>query len=97
MDDRRRAMTVSPRGILPSGDPSFLQSASTIARHFFEIQHLPDSCFSTNNVEDRVLVLEAHMEKCFDTLRTGRMVDRVWWLLISGALLGVMGRAFQWL
>ncbi len=48
-------------------------------------------------VKDSVAQLALTMEKCFGALRTGRMVDRVWWLLMSGALLGVMGRAFKWL
>src|SRR5215813_1819735 len=29
-------------------------------------------------------------------LKIGRALDRVWWLLMSGALLGIMGRAFKW-
>ena len=30
-------------------------------------------------------------------LKVGRAFDRVWWFLMSGALLGVMARAFKWL
>jgi phage shock protein A len=30
-------------------------------------------------------------------LRIGRALDRVWWLLMSGALLGIMARAFKWI
>ena len=30
-------------------------------------------------------------------LKVGRAVDRVWWLLMSGALLGIMARAFKWI
>ena len=30
-------------------------------------------------------------------LKIGRALDRVWWLLMSGALLGVMARAFKWI
>ena len=30
-------------------------------------------------------------------LKIGRAFDRVWWLLMSGALLGIMARAFKWL
>jgi phage shock protein A len=37
-------------------------------------------------------VLEAIAE-----LRIGRALDRVWWLLMSGALLGIMARAFKWI
>jgi len=30
-------------------------------------------------------------------LHAARAFDRVWWLLMSGALLGVMARAFKWI
>jgi hypothetical protein len=30
-------------------------------------------------------------------LKSGRALDRVWWLLMSGALLGIMARAFKWI
>jgi phage shock protein A len=30
-------------------------------------------------------------------LKVGRALDRVWWLLMSAALLGVMARAFKWI
>jgi hypothetical protein len=30
-------------------------------------------------------------------LRIGRAPDRVWWLLMSGALLGITARAFKWI
>ena len=29
-------------------------------------------------------------------LKIGRALDRVWWLLMSGAHLGIMARAFKW-
>jgi predicted RNase H-like nuclease (RuvC/YqgF family) len=39
----------------------------------------------------------ADMEKSFATLQAARAFDRVWWLLMSAALLGVMARAFKWI
>jgi outer membrane murein-binding lipoprotein Lpp len=30
-------------------------------------------------------------------LQVGRALDRVWWLLMSAALLGIMARAFKWI
>ena len=39
----------------------------------------------------------ANVEKSFAALHSARAFDRVWWLLMSGALLGVMARAFKWL
>jgi chromosome segregation ATPase len=37
------------------------------------------------------------MEKAFSALKVGRALDRVWWLLMSAALLGIMARAFKWI
>jgi t-SNARE complex subunit (syntaxin) len=39
----------------------------------------------------------ANVEKSFAALHAARAFDRVWWLLMSAALLGVMARAFKWL
>ncbi len=39
----------------------------------------------------------ANVEKNLGALRTDRAFDRVWWLLQSAALLGIMARAFKWL
>jgi peptidoglycan hydrolase CwlO-like protein len=32
-----------------------------------------------------------------NSLLVHRAFDRVWWLLMSAALLGIMGRAFKWI
>jgi len=37
------------------------------------------------------------MEKSFSAMKVGRVLDRVWWLLMSAALLGIMARAFKWI
>jgi hypothetical protein len=37
------------------------------------------------------------VEKSVAALHTARAFDRVWWLLMSGALLAVMARAFKWI
>jgi hypothetical protein len=47
----------------------------------------------TLNVEKSFL----NVEKSFAGLHIARAVDRVWWLLMSGALLGIMARAFKWI
>ena len=39
----------------------------------------------------------ANVEKSIAALHSARAFDRVWWLLMSGALLGVMARAFKWI
>jgi hypothetical protein len=48
-------------------------------------------------VKDSVTALAINMEKSFAALHSARAFDRVWWLLMSGALLGVMARAFKWI
>jgi hypothetical protein len=49
------------------------------------------------SVKDSVTTLAINMEKSFAVLHAARAFDRVWWLLMSGALLGVMARAFKWI
>jgi prefoldin subunit 5 len=39
----------------------------------------------------------AVVEKSFGVLHAARAFDRVWWLLMSAALLGIMARAFKWI
>jgi len=36
------------------------------------------------------------MEKGFVDLRMGRLIDRVWYLLMSAAILGIVARALKW-
>jgi len=57
-----------------------------------------------DSVKDSVTALAINMEtkfadieKSFGALRTARAFDRVWWLLMSAALLGLMARAFKWI
>jgi chromosome segregation ATPase len=50
-----------------------------------------------DNLKDSLTSLALTMEKSFAALRIGRALDRVWWLLMSGALLGIMARAFKWI
>jgi len=48
-------------------------------------------------LDHSVASLALTMEKGFAELRTGRALDRVWWLLMSAALLGVIARAVKWI
>ena len=48
-------------------------------------------------VKDGLANLALSMEKAFGAFKVARALDRVWWLLMSGALLGIMGRAFKWI
>jgi predicted nucleic acid-binding Zn-ribbon protein len=50
-----------------------------------------------DGVKDSVTNLTINVEKSFAALNVARAVDRVWWLLMSGALLGIMARAFKWI
>jgi hypothetical protein len=50
-----------------------------------------------DDLKDSVTSLALTMEKGFAELRTGRALDRVWWLLMSAALLGVIARAVKWI
>jgi predicted nucleic acid-binding Zn-ribbon protein len=47
-----------------------------------------------DSVKDLVTALAINMEKSFAALHAARAFDRVWWLLMSGALLGVYVTAF---
>ena len=59
-----------------------------------DIRRLDDKI---DGVKDAATALALNMEKSFAALHAARAFDRVWWLLMSGALLGVMARAFKWL
>lgn len=50
-----------------------------------------------DGLKDSVTSLALTMEKSFAALKVGRALDKVWWLLMSGALLGVMARGFKWI
>jgi hypothetical protein len=50
-----------------------------------------------DGVKDSVINLALNVEKSFAALNIARAVDRVCWLLMSGALLGIMARAFKWI
>lgn len=51
-------------------------------------------------VEDKVDAVKesvVSLEKRILELVTDRWKDKVWWLVIAGALLGVMARGFKWI
>ena len=41
--------------------------------------------------------VDRRLSESFGDLRVGRALDRVWWLLMLGALLAVMARGFKWI
>jgi predicted nucleic acid-binding Zn-ribbon protein len=49
-----------------------------------------------DSLKDVVTALAINMEKQFGTLRVARALDRVWYLLMTGGILGIMARAFKW-
>ena len=50
-----------------------------------------------DSLKDVVMALALNVEKGFGELRTARAFERVWYLLMSAALLGIMARAFKWI
>jgi predicted nucleic acid-binding Zn-ribbon protein len=50
-----------------------------------------------DGVKDSVAVLALSTEKSFGKLNFDRMVDRLWWVGISAALLSVVAKAFGWI
>jgi predicted nucleic acid-binding Zn-ribbon protein len=50
-----------------------------------------------DSLKDVVTALAINMEKQFGALRTARALDRVWWLIMSGGIFGIMARAFKWI
>jgi hypothetical protein len=50
-----------------------------------------------DGLKDSFANFQVYVERAFTRLETTRAMDRVWWLLMSAALLGVMARAFKWI
>jgi hypothetical protein len=50
-----------------------------------------------DELKSSFMSFQIYMEKALARLETSRVADRVWWLLMSGALLGIMARAFKWI
>jgi predicted nuclease with TOPRIM domain len=50
-----------------------------------------------DSLKDALTTLAINMEKQFGVLRTARAFDRVWYLLMTGTMLGVVARAFKWI
>ncbi len=50
-----------------------------------------------DGVKDSFASFRVEIKEAIADLKTVRIADRVWWLLMSGALLGIMGRAFKWI
>ena len=48
-------------------------------------------------VEKRFAQLEGQIETRFAQLDKSRALDKVWWLLSLGTVLGVMARGFKWI
>lgn len=52
---------------------------------------------SIDDVKQSIAALALRMEQSLAARRIARVVDRIWWLLVAGAMLGVMARGFQWI
>ena len=59
----------------------------------------PGNVRELENFIERSVILSqsAQLQVPIAELKIGRALDRVWWLLMSGALLGIMARAFKWI
>ena len=50
-----------------------------------------------DSLKDFLSNFQLAVEKSLAELRSARAMDRVWWLLMCAALLGVMAKGFKWL
>jgi uncharacterized protein YlxW (UPF0749 family) len=48
-------------------------------------------------MKESLFALETKMWAAINSLKVGRWIDRVWMLLNTGALLGILARAFKWI
>jgi ABC-type phosphate transport system auxiliary subunit len=48
-------------------------------------------------MKESLAALRNEMSEAINQLKVGRWIDRVWWLIIAAALLGVMARGFKWI
>ena len=48
-------------------------------------------------IDAKFEALQKEIQRSFESIRIGRVLDRVWTLLAMGALLGVMARGFKWI
>jgi hypothetical protein len=67
---------------------------SDVSEMKIDVRRLNDKI---DGLKESVAALSLTMEKSFAELKIGRAFDRVWWLLMSGALLGLMARALHWI
>jgi predicted nucleic acid-binding Zn-ribbon protein len=50
-----------------------------------------------DSLKDALAALTLRVEKGFADMKASRAMDRVWWLLMCAAMLGVMAHGFKWL
>jgi phage host-nuclease inhibitor protein Gam len=50
-----------------------------------------------DSLKDTVAALTLRVETGFADMKASRAMDRVWWLLMCAAMLGVMAHGFKWL
>jgi predicted nuclease with TOPRIM domain len=48
-------------------------------------------------LKDAFVAFQLETKDNFSKLMNSRWADKVWWLVIAGALLGVMARGFKWI
>jgi hypothetical protein len=50
-----------------------------------------------NELKDSMVALHLELKDEFAAIRKQQWIDKVWWLLIAGAILGVMARGMKWI
>jgi len=50
-----------------------------------------------DTLKDSLVAFQLETQANFAKLMSGRWSDKVWWLVIAGAVLGVMARGFKWI
>jgi hypothetical protein len=48
-------------------------------------------------LDAKILGLELRILEQFAKLHVARLRDKIWWLVITGTVLGVMARGFKWI
>jgi len=60
-------------------------------------QDVKDIRQDLKGLNEKLDALQKEILKSFESMRIGRVLDRVWTLLAMGALLGVIARGFKWI
>jgi chromosome segregation ATPase len=84
---------------IDNGDQSLYAKIDSVDQKLSAKIDSVDQRLSTkiDNMDQKLSTKMDSLVEALAELRIGRALDRVWWLLMSGALLGIMARAFKWI